>query len=418
MKTCIHCSKELPENANFCPSCGTVQTETRKVKAPRPWRKKILYALIFFLLAAVVCVSICLRHRPAVYDTGGSEVVYKDRDGSYHVFLTWKGGPDTVTQSVQDWTSKLEEGRESFQPSMLYVYDPTKEINLQEEFLNKISHTEINVLRRDGKPATLSISAPAYNKIFPLAAMEADLMYTADAGVNDIVWTLHMKNGDTIILYQTYTVIRLLTTVYTPEDTPMNTTEDLQELLEQIWEADGSDTIATIYLPAVTYSGELYFNNRSYNLIGSTENDRQTTFTGTLSINSQEPQLSMLDGILFEGDGSGIGVSATQSAMIMRCILRGWDTAAYSRQGSWLGISDCTVENNRVGLLFDSTSSKSRSSSYNDDFFRNNDTAILLKHVPGTYPLSFGNTIFSDNRIDIDNPAEHPLQTENAIFES
>ena len=206
--------------------------------------------------------------------------------------------------------------------------------------------------------------------------------------------------------------------MYTPEDTALSTTEDLQALLDRIWEAEGADTVATIYLPPVTYHGEIRFDNRSYNLIGSTEDGRQTTFTGTLSVNSQDPQLSFLDRIVFEGDGSGVGISATQSVMIQRSTLRGWDIAAYSRQGSWIGINACTVEDNRIGLLFDSDTARGRSSSYSDNVFCNNDTAFLLKCVPGTFPLSFANTVFSGNRIDIDNQADHPLQTENAIFES
>ena len=43
-----------------------------------------------------------------------------------------------------------------------------------------------------------------------------------------------MKNGDTIRLKQTFEVIPLIHQVYTPENTPLDTMEDLTALLARI----------------------------------------------------------------------------------------------------------------------------------------------------------------------------------------
>ena len=414
MKSCIYCGAPLPDEANFCPNCGKTQAEASPEKAPRPWRRRLGFALTVLAVILATLLIVRLRHAPVVYDDGGPEVLYSDSDGSVKVFLTWVGSPDTQSQAVRDKTSKLGEGMDSVQPSMLYVYDPVTNTNLQEAFLTKVAFAEIAVTRQDGEAVSLTAPNPSYNENFKLAAMESDIMYTADSGANDIAWILHMKNGDTIVLHQTFTVIRLLERVYTPEEVPLDTAEDLRALLQQVWEIDGSNSITTIYLPPVTYEGEFSFDGRSYNLIGTSDGDRHTTFTGTISVNSQDPQISGLEDLVLEGDGSGVGISATQSLYLEDCVLRGWDIAAYARQGAWIGIFTSTVENNRVGLQFDSTSSRARISTYEGNVFRNNDTAVLLIRVPGTYPLPFPNTVFSGHRIDIDNPAGHPVETDSA----
>ena len=45
MKPCIHCGAELPDEANFCPTCGKTQALAVPEKAPRPWRRKLLTVL-------------------------------------------------------------------------------------------------------------------------------------------------------------------------------------------------------------------------------------------------------------------------------------------------------------------------------------------------------------------------------------
>ena len=417
MKNCIHCGAELPDEANLCPACGQAQTEgeTRKPYV-FPWRK-IGIALAAIVLLLAVSLAAGAIHIPKKYDDGGSEVMYADKTGTYRILASWAGGNDVQSQSIQDWTSKLEDELQSTQPCKLFVYDLETATNLQESFLEKVRSAEIRVSRRDGEPTDIHYTEPAYNGNYPQAMLESDLFYTANSGVNDIVWTLHMRNGDTVVLHQSFTAVRLLRKVFTPEDTPLETLEDLQALLDQIWEEDGSDSIATIYLPPVTYEGSLSLDNRAYNLVGSSDSGQQTTFTGTVSVNSQDPQACTFDSIRFEGEGSGVGISATKFAILERCELRGWEIGAYARQGSWVGISECVLENNQVGLQFDSITSRGMMAAFESNVFTDNDTAVLLLNVPGSFPLSFANCQFTGNRVDIDNPAEHPLDLQDAAFD-
>ena len=417
MKTCIHCGAELPAEANLCPVCGAALTESKVVKPSVFPRRKISIAAAVLAILFLVFFAVRAVHAPKIYDDGGSELSYTDKTGTYLILASWSGGNSVQRQSVQDWTSKLEDEMQSSQPCKLFVYDPVTDANLQESFLEKIRSAELSVTRQDGQPTDIYYTEPAYNENFPQAALESDLIYTANSGANEIVWTLHMENGDTLVLHQTFTAIRLLRTVYTAENTPLNTMEELTALLEQIWETDGSNTIATIYLPPVTYEGELNLENRAYNLVGSSEAGKRTTFTGTISVNSQDPQASTFDNMVIEGSGSGVGISATKMVVVQNSELRGWDIAAFARQGSWVGISQSIVEENRIGLQFDSNSSRGMMALFENNTFRNNQTAILLLDVPGSFPLTFTNTVFSGNQTDIDNQANYPLDTQDAIFE-
>ena len=73
-----------------------------------------------------------------------------------------------------------------------------------------------------------------------------------------------MKNGDTISLSTRLTIEKLPAVTYRAEDTPMETTEELQELLDSINEEVSSDTPVYLYLPAVTYDGDITFGDHTW----------------------------------------------------------------------------------------------------------------------------------------------------------
>ncbi len=58
-----------------------------------------------------------------------------------------------------------------------------------------------------------------------------------------------------IRLKQTYEVIPLAHRVYTPEDTPLDTIEELKALLKRIKQEVPADARCECYLPPVTYEG-------------------------------------------------------------------------------------------------------------------------------------------------------------------
>ena len=415
MKRCIHCGYELPDDTSFCPRCAVSQFEPEPVAPyrPRKIRRGIVLGLILLLVAALAA-GLALRQRPRVYEADGPELVYTDADGSYRIFLTWSAGTGTQTKAMREFSVTMPEGLESAHPSLLFVYDTAAEKNLQAEFMDKVADVRVTAHPRENAEA-MTIQGPIYNDAFPYAMLAADVIYTVENGANDIVWELSMKNGDRITLTHSYTVNRLRTLVFTPEDTPLETMDDLKALMQRIESSDDAGARVIIYLPPNTYEGGLDFTERAYELMGSARDGRTTTFTGGFKIASRAPMYSQLSGIVLEGSG-GIGILASEAVALNDCELRGWDVACYAREGSWIGLHGCLLEQNGIGLQFDSEHTSMADDMYEHNRFLNNGTAVSLLRVPGDISLNFPESTFSGNEEDILNSSGAKVNTQDATF--
>ena len=77
---------------------------------------------------------------------------------------------------------------------------------------------------------------------------------------------------------------------------------------------------------------------------------------------------------------------------------------------------DCTFTNNITALKFNSSTSYGSAPNYLNNTFTDNGTAVCINNLPGTEVLDFAGSIFSGNDTDIDNKAEHPVDTAKAAF--
>lgn len=408
-KKCMHCGAELPEDASFCPHCAQSQIEKAEAKPPRLWRKKALIAAVCLLLAAGIALIGFLSRQPKVYG-GSARVVYSDADGDYELLVAFHPddiknnrpvGEKTVSQSTNEFTNMTV---------MLGIYRDG-EIADPEAFFAKVESCALEA-RGDGP---LTLSEPTYNTNFLPAARESDMTYSGESGTQELVWTLNMKNGDTIVLKQTFEVIPLIHQVYTPEDTALDTMEDLQALLARINQEVPADTIVDIYLPPVTYTGALTLVSRAVNLYGNTDGSGRTVFTGTLSVNTDIPDNVMLFELDFVGNG-GTGLSATASVYMGGCTFTGWDVGAVALDGGMIGVEGCTFRNNGVGFKYNTTAYHSFNNVFPDCTIADNDIGVQFARLEGTITIDFGGSVFSGNRIDIDNPARYAIDTSGAVF--
>lgn len=225
-----------------------------------------------------------------------------------------------------------------------------------------------------------------------------------------------MKNGDRIRLKQTFAVIPLIHQVYTPEDTALDTMEDLTALLSRINEEVPEDTIVDIYLPPVTYTGNLTMVSRAVNLYGNTDGDGRTIFTGTLSVNTDNPSNVMLFDLDFVGSG-GTGLSATASVYMGSCSFSGWDVGAVALDGGMIGVEHCVFQNNGIGFKYNTVVYHSFNSVFPDCTITDNDIGVQFARLQGTITIDFVGSVFSGNRIDIDNPAQYSIDTSRAVFQ-
>lgn len=422
-KNCPHCGARLPSEASFCPFCARSVNDRREVHPPRYIPGRTLRCALLALVLLAAALTAWLYTRPRVYDNGTAEVIYTDSDGSYQLLLNYFSDR---FQPMTDYAEEVEEGTTSNKPSRLFINHVDTGVNAKEAFLRKVEDITVELLQGGDSSEPWQCSEPmVYNglnsevySLAPDAAGVSILSYTDRSGGMELRWTLRMKNGDTIRLYQRIELGVVPTRHFYPEDVPMDTMEDLQALVDEVNDTITSDIIVYIHLPAVTYEGSLVLAERSMNLVGSEGPDgSRTTFTGTLQATAQKGYICQLRDLDFVGDGEGVGVSASARINFTNCRLSGWRTGVLCYGNSWVNLKDCIFEDNTVGFHFNSVSDNPNDHMYSGNLFRGNETAVLLERVPGEQALYFDSTRFSRNSADIDNRCGHEVSIAGAIFE-
>lgn len=284
MKKCRNCGADLPEGASFCPHCAQSQIERQEVKPPRLWRKKALIAALCALVLVTAALAVFLPHRPKTYE-GGASVTYTDQDGTYELLVGTSLNNIEDKQPEEKRTLSLSVDETSYLPAMLGVYRNGTPVD-PEAFLAKVERCILEAFPNEN--GALDIAEPRYNEMFSAAVLETDVVFTGASGTNELVWTLTMKNGDTIRLKHTFEVLPLVHAAFTAEDTSLNTIEDLKTLLDRIDGEVPADTVVDIYLPPVTYTGDLHISSRAVNLYGCCDGSGRTVIEG--SLNRQHPR--------------------------------------------------------------------------------------------------------------------------------
>ena len=413
-KTCVHCGRPLPEEDDFCFYCGRRQEEPPVLPAPVLWRRKALCLGLLLALCLLCALGLTLFHASRSFSADGPELIYTDGRSSYRLFLSVMPNSYGVAVSTDVFRTVISEADQAARVSCLAVRDSVTGADLQEDFLQKLAGVRVHAVPGPDSVAA-DVLAPEKNENFPDTAIAATVPYSAETGENEIVWELEMKNGDRIRLSQRFEISVRPTLVFTEEDTPMDTLEDLQALLDRIYETDGTSSSVTVYLPPRTYEGGLHFRDRGFLLIGSSDGERQTTFTGPFTVDVRGPQVAEFHNIAFLGDG-GVGITAHEAVFLQDCIFMGWDIGACALEGSWIAANGCRFENNRVGFESDSGSSSMSHPAFPGCSFLGNETALLLLRVPDQFPLDFQGCVFSGNAVDIDNRAGVKLDTSKAEF--
>ena len=85
----------------------------------------------------------------------------------------------------------------------------------------------------------------------------------------------------------------------------------------------------------------------------------------------------------------------------------------------WINTTDCTFENNGIGLHYNSTDPEVSASDthFTGNIFTDNDTAVLLENVPSDITMNFGECVFTGNGTDIDNVCRQSVDISEAIFQ-
>ena len=235
MKHCIHCGKNLPDDASFCPYCETVQGSTVRADVPKPRKNKVLPFLICLAVLAAILL-ICHFNSPKVIDAEGPELIESGED---------------IPQPQEHDGNSLPAMENAAIPSFLYAAGASDDRNRKDDFLEQLESATIETVPRDNAEQMMC-GEPEPNPVFPEVTLSSNIGYWPACGSNDICWTLHMKNGDTLKLRHTYTCLKTESIIYYPEDVPMESIEDLQALITHIEEEVPPQMPVFIFLPPIT----------------------------------------------------------------------------------------------------------------------------------------------------------------------
>lgn len=412
-QTCPHCGAELPPQASFCPHCAQSLISPKKVQVPFRFWKKILYFGGAAAAIAAVALGIFFYLQPRTYDSFG-EVMYTDEDGTYQILVACSNNRFTPQGEV---TTQGEVEEQYRMPSRLFINHADTGANAGQIFLQKVDSVTTQFIQPEDSSSPMVCSQPEYLEGAPEAALVSLLDYTGRSDSAELLWTLHMNNGDTIKLRQKITVTPIETYDYHYEDYPMDTMEQLQALVDQISEEVPMPTVVNLHLPPVTYQGELAIEGRPINLYGSQEGDQRTTFTDTVRVTAQDGPIIYFYDLNFEGSGEEIGISASARFWAENCSFTGWKTGVLGYGSSWINVIACQFTDNGIGFHFNSDGEYVSHSMFNDNTFLKNDTAVLLERVPTDVIMNFQGSHFSQNGVDIDNRCSQPLDISQAIFD-
>lgn len=417
-KKCPYCGASLPEETAFCPRCARSVNKRTQVKMPVliPWRKILRFGLPLLIVVGLL-LGWYLATRPKTYDDGGAATVtYTDKDGSYQLLLGWSD--DRFTPAPMIYQDAEENGEYRF-PMCLFIHHTSSDANAANTFLSKVERITAQFALPEEESGSIAYTDPAPNGYCPeaMAVSFVDFLGRENSAVG--TWTITMKNGDEIHLHQTLTIRVIKTVDYYPEDAAMGTAEELQALIDQIGETVEPSNVVNIHLPAVTYEGDINIDKRPINLLGSTEGEGRTVFTGTLRVTTGAiGWINEINDIDFVGRGrENIGITAAARVHLTGCTFTGWRTAVLVHGYSWLNLRYCEFTDNEVGFHFNAAESNVSHSIFNDNRFAENGTALLWEGATVDLSISFPESVFAHNGTDIDNRSGQSIDISQAVFE-
>lgn len=209
-KRCPHCGALLVENASFCPYCESVLIEKRPAEMPKPKRRRRITAAI--LLTAVLLVTLTavgFANRGKIIDAQGAELTYETDGQTFHLALSFEsqGGAPFFGQPLFTVEVREDQVRGQVSSSRVFV-DNGGGVDKKNEFLALVDNYEVTTTPCDG--ITLLQIDETCIPTTSNAAIEAIPSYHTEQlkeGEGNVIWTIYLKNGDTLRLRHTVKII-------------------------------------------------------------------------------------------------------------------------------------------------------------------------------------------------------------------
>lgn len=340
------------------------------------------------------------------------QTYYTAGDGrEYHVFTAMTPNPYDPTTPVGYCCRLIPDGSGNDFPATVMVQDATTQEDCPEDFAPLLDSWDVTVSAPEGVGRVSLWEAELETADTP-ALLYRRLWGDNTCTHNEIVWTLRMKNGDVLILTQTIELLPQEVRTYSTADTPLDTAEQLQALLDDIAGACDADTSVTVYLPEVTYDAPITVGC-AVELVGS-----GTTFTAPITVaplkNTDLTRAFVrFRQINFTGDGSGTGITAAAPTYLEESRVTGWAVGGEAVTGGWLYLRGSHVADCGVGIRYNSAYSSSYTYFADKMTFVQNGTALELLCMPPRAYAVLEDCRFRGNDMDVANPGGYRIEVNN-----
>lgn len=340
------------------------------------------------------------------------QTYYTGADGrEYHVFTAVTPSIEGRTDPVGYRSELIPAGGTVDFPATVMVEDAVTQDYAAEDFAALLDSWDVSVTAPEGVSRVKLWDAEEETPESP-ALLYRRLRADPTCTHNEVVWTLRMKSGDVLILTQTIELLPQEVRTYSTADTPLDTAEQLQALLDDIAGACDADTSVTVYLPEVTYDAPITVGC-AVELVGS-----GTTFTAPITVaplkNTDLTRAFVrFRQINFTGDGSGTGITAAAPTYLEESRVTGWAVGGEAVTGGWLYLRGSHVADCGVGIRYNSAYSSSYTYFADKMTFVQNGTALELLCMPPRAYAVLEDCRFRGNDVDVANPGGYRIEVNN-----
>lgn len=340
------------------------------------------------------------------------QTYYTGADGrEYHVFTAMTPSIEGRTDPVGYRSELIPAGGTVDFPATVMVQDATTQEDCPEDFAPLLDSWDVTVSAPEGVSRVKLWDAEEETPESP-ALLYRRLWGDNTCTHNEIVWTLRMKNGDVLTLTQTIELLPQEVRTYSTADTPLETAQELQALLDRLAEEYDADTSITVELPDVTYDAPVSVGC-AVTLKGSGTAFAAPVTVTPLSDTERCHAYVRFSEVSFEGDGSGTGVTARAPTYLENCRVTGWDVGALAVNGGWVYLHGGYIGGNGVGARYDSAYSNSYTYTIRRIDFLNNTTALELLCLPPNSYAALDDCRFHGNGTDVYNPGGYRIEVNN-----
>lgn len=337
------------------------------------------------------------------------QTYYTGADGrEYHVFTAVTPSIEGRTDPVGYRSELIPAGGTVDFPATVMVQDATTQEDCPEDFAALLDSWDVTVSAPEGV-GRVSLREAELETADTPALLYRRLWGDNTCTHNEIVWTLRMKNGDVLTLTQTIELLPQEVRTYSTADTPLDTAEQLQALLDRLAEEYDADTSITVELPDVTYDAPVSVGC-AVTLKGSGTAFAAPVTVMPLSDTERCHAYVRFSEVSFEGDGSGTGVTARAPTYLENCRVTGWAVGGEAVTGGWLYLRGSHVADCGVGIRYNSAYSSSYTYFADKMTFVQNGTALELLCMPPDGYIELQGCRFHGNGTDVRNPGGYRVE--------